>query len=375
MRHGLFRSLCGVFIIIAMCLLGSTGLKTAAGKPSSSDQGLRQGLDLFLLGRYGEARERFQAEVDHMVSPRAVAYLILTDVRLGRCEEAWELLNWLDPTSVSEELWKGIVIEFSPGKGACAPPAGFKGSVDSVFRCDGHVLVDSNPKGASISYSQLYRGPMMIETGPTPIDLRNLCPGNLQILVTKWGYEPKGLGVRLKPDDDLAVVVDLDAYDRDEFLDRFRKPVVFGVEWISFAGRTEDGRRWGLFDGFSVGPSMSILLRDFRLSAQLHYMRIPGKQSGFRHAAVARARAQYAFPIYRAGPYPMLDSRVISVAFGLGAEAMVWNPVGLGGFVDLEVQLYWVTLRAFYSRDWGLTTGRGIEWTSGFGTSANIYLR
>ncbi|MBL6975886.1 MAG: hypothetical protein ISR64_09165 [Deltaproteobacteria bacterium] len=304
-----------------------------------------------------------------------MAYLILTDIRLGHCEEAWDLLEWLDPKSVDEKLWKGIVDEFSSGKGACAPPAGFTGPVDSVFRCDGHVRVDSDPEGAGVSYTQLYKGPMMIETDPTPIDIRNLCPGNLQILLTKWGYEPKGLGIRLKPDDNLAVAVDLTAYDRDEFLDRFRKPVVFGVEWISFAGRSEDGKRWGLFDGFSVGLSVSLLLRDFRLSGQLHYLRIPEKQSGFRHAAVARARAQYVFPIYRDGPHPLLDSRVISVSLGLGAEAMVWDPVGLGGFVDLEIQIYWVTLRAFYNRDWGLTTGRGIEWTSGFGTSANICLR
>ena len=63
--------------------------------------------------------------------------------------------------------------------------------------------------------------------------------------------------VRLAPGESKTVKLTLAKRDRNSFLDEYRSTAALGVSTRFFAGASENGSKWGLFDGIAVGPSLS----------------------------------------------------------------------------------------------------------------------
>lgn len=333
---------------------------------------IKQGMDRFIVGDLEGARISFLQAFENLVSPRAVAYIILVDARLGKCDEAREMTLWLDTSSLSQELRAGVQAVFAPGTGTCPFPDGEM--FDTRYRCTGSVHVVSYPEGGEVWTSHRGMGPGVKLWGNAPIDITGVCPGDLALRVRLAMHEEVIRTVRVKPGEHLTVEVRLLAIDPNEYYDRFRAPIGFGAGVSTFAGAAEDGTTWNIGKGISVGPSMTVQWRELRVKGELHYMQIPGGTRAWRRAGVLRGHLEYAFPLHRMVPLPTLDSRVISIGLGAGAALMMWDPRAIGGSVDATIHMYWLTLRGFYSRAWGFNTGAGISWTAGFEVAVDFYL-
>jgi hypothetical protein len=180
--------------------------------------------------------------------------------------------------------------------------------------------------------------------------------------------------VRLAPGESKTIKLTLAKRDRNTFLDEYRSTASLGVSTRFFAGASEEGAKWGLLDGIAVGPSLSTWWREYRLTGTAEYQNIPKWKGGRRHAGTVRGYAEYALPLVRAEPLPVMDTRVIQARLGIGGGLTAWNPRSVSVFAQGGFQIFWITLGGFYERGFDLWMGKGVSWTAGFSALLEFYL-
>ena len=351
----------------------------AAGKKAfpqkhSHDDWLWEGVYQLLAGKLDAAQEALDKASEIVYAPRTIALLALVEARMGACARARERLRWIDLQALPAPLATTVEDAFSAPGAVCAREQDQGSPVDFGFRCAGTIRVETEPPGADVV--GLQKGPRVGELlwGASPVEKTGLCPGDIHISARLRMYADASRIVRLAPGESKAVKLTLAKRDRNSFLDEYRSTAALGVSTRFFAGASEDGTKWGLFDGIAVGPSLSTWWREYRMTATAEYQGIPKLKGGRRHAATVRGYAEYALPLLRVEPLPVMDTRAIQARLGIGGGVTGWNPRSVSVFAQGGIQIFWLTLGGFYERGFGLWMDKGVSWTAGLSALLEFYL-
>jgi hypothetical protein len=335
--------------------------------PTANDLFL-EGMDQVVAGRIEAGHDLLQKSLDTLFSHRVLAYLIILEGRLKQCGRAHDRLAWLNPRDIEPALLEELSAQFLPD-GPCAGEGVSAQAIADLYQCDVHVRVESDPPGAIVQSSQRGARTGFLEWGTTPIERGDLCPGDLQLSLRMWRYQPAYRSVRLAPHAKEVQRIQLVAYERKAFLNGYRKTAALGVTSRFVLAGTEG--TWRGEPAFTVGPALSTWFRNFRLTGELHYWNTP---EGIHHGAVGRGTLEYALPLVYSDPRPTLDTRTISVFGGLGGEVSGWSPRSVGASVHAGLHLYWLTLGGYYTGGLGLWDGRIYHWSAGALLGLFVYL-
>jgi hypothetical protein len=353
---------------------GSAAAKPGSPAKYSHDDWLWEGVYQLLAGKLDAAQEALDKASEIIYAPRTIALLALVEARMGACARARERLRWIDLKALPAPLATTVQDAFSAPGAVCAREADQGSPVDFGFRCAGSIRVETEPPGADVV--GLQKGPRVGELlwGASPIEKTGLCPGDIHISARLRMYADASRIVRLAPGESKTVKLTLAKRDRNSFLDEYRSTAALGVSTRFFAGASENGTKWGLFDGIAVGPSLSTWWREYRMTATAEYQGIPKWNGGRRHAATLRGYAEYARPLLRVEPLPVMDTRAIQARLGIGGGVTGWNPRSVSVFAQGGIQIFWLTLGGFYERGFGLWMDKGVSWTAGISALLEFYL-
>ena len=381
MASGLRMVLVGALLAAPMAALAqeagqpeSPPAKKGSPEKHSHDDWLWEGVYQLLAGKLDAAQEALDKASEIIYAPRTIALLALVEARMGACARARERLRWIDLKALPAPLATTVQDAFSAPGAICAREQDQGSPVDFGFRCAGSIRVETEPPGADVV--GLQKGPRVGELlwGASPIEKTGLCPGDIHISARLRMYADASRIVRLAPGESKTVKLPLAKRDRNSFLDEYRSTAALGVSTRFFAGASENGSKWGLFDGIAVGPSLSTWWREYRMTATADYQGIPDKNGGRRHAATMRGYAEYALPLLRFEPLPVMDTRAIKARLGMGGGLTGWNPRGVSLFAQGGIQIFWITLGGFYERGFGLWMGKSVSWTAGLSALLEFYL-
>jgi len=344
----------------------AAGAGPAARTDNSAAGHLRSGVDLYIAGQIEAARAQFSASVDRLHTPRALAYLIVTDSRLGNCDTAAELHRWLNRAELDPVLRRAVAAATGPD--GCAIPD------DAKWRCNIRLRVTSEPPQVRISTTQRGDGPSQSDRGRAPVLVNGLCPGHITLTARRSRFRTSTKLLLLEPGRDAQIALKLAPIPADDYYRSLRKYGGLGVVFGTMGGGGEGGR-WHLGDAFSVGGQlMAMLPFDLRAIATMSYLRSGGEGGLDQHALSLRGQAAINRTLHWGPPGPGLDSRWLTLGVGGGAELLLGTPRGVQGFVDGWLHVFWFSFRGFVGVGSSFGLGKEVAWSYGMETSVILYL-
>jgi hypothetical protein len=332
-----------------------------------------QGIDLYTNGNYEEARTLLVAAYERVPADRTLAYLIIVETHLGMCDGAEERTLSLNLERINAALAAHLKSRFrEPNR--CALPAGNALFANSDIRCNLTLKVTSDPPDAEVWGFVLGEASGQIYYGRTPLVLDELCPGKRRFNLKKFGYRQQGEMVLVSATDEDDIHLELEAYPRAAFIDRYRKYASVGVDLRLPAGELENGNRFELGSSLAVDAHLSMAVRNFWMTASVGYLPLALDGGERLNVLEGKAVLEYVLPLLRMFPFPTSNTTVLSANVGLGGSLMGWDRWGAGGLVQGGLSIFWVSIKGFYYLGTSLGNESAVRSMGGLTLGIDIYL-
>ena len=332
-----------------------------------------RGIDAVTGGKYEQARSLLLSAHERVPADRTLAYLILAETHLGMCESAQQRVGLLDLQRIQPTLVEHLKSRFQAGA-VCESPEGAGLFVESTRRCDLTLKVISEPPDAEVWGFVLGETTGQIYYGRTPLEVDDMCPGQRQFTLKKFGYRPMGKMVSLGAAEVEEIHLRMEAYPRAAFIDRFRKYASVGAALTVPGGETEDGGQFLFGESVAVDANLSLAIQNFWFTGSLGYLPLQMEDGDAHRVLEGKAVMEYVWPLTRMLPFPTSNSTIFSANFGLGASVMGWDLWGAGALAQGGISVFWLDVSGFYYRGTSLGNGSAVRTMYGLTVGLDFYL-